>query len=153
MSAATISLGVASKPTIRAPNFGQWLKHRRGKKRSLESVAGKVRAALARHQVQFHRSTLFRIEEEGIVPHLLVITQLAHIYRVPVGSLVERLASELGLRDEDSSTLPEDPLPSDDALALARWFDDLPVERRKGVLTTLGVGIEDRGIDRARKRG
>lgn len=125
------------KPTLRAPGFGRWLKARRGKK-SLEAVASRVRTRLARLGVKFNRSQLLKIEEQGLVPHAVVLYELARAHGVSAGDVIDRIANELGLTAQNPR-LPEQPPPSDEALHLARWFDDQAEDRRRAIFSTLNV--------------
>jgi len=127
------------KPIIRAPKFGKWLAGRRGPSRSLESVASRVRRLLEPFGVQFHRSALLKIEQEGRVPHALILFVLAQVYRVPAGALLDKVASELGFHASGLGDLPSEPLLSERALALARWFDTLHPQRQKAIADLLDV--------------
>jgi transcriptional regulator with XRE-family HTH domain len=132
---------VADKPRIRAPKFGGWLRRRRGSARSLESVAMRVRSVLEPFGVRFHRSQLLKIEQEGAIPHPLVLYALAELYQVAPAALLNQIAGELGLRRE-LAELPDTPLLSERALELARWFDGLPATRQDAIVDALGVGSD-----------
>jgi hypothetical protein len=129
--------GSAGKPTIRAPKFGQWLERRRGPSRSLEWAAGRVRHRLAGLAFKFHRSQLLKIEQEGALPPVPVIYALAD-YHVSPTAMVSRIATELGFRDAPGE-LPDAPLLSDRAFALARWFDQQPASKQDAFFQTFNI--------------
>jgi hypothetical protein len=129
---------LAGKPTIRAPKFGKWLAMRRGETRSLESVAIDVRRRLEPLGVKFNRSQLKRIEDQGQVPHVLVLYALAASYRVSADTLVNLIAGELGVA-EKTPTVPGEALLSERAERLARWFDALPTSRQDAILESHAV--------------
>jgi hypothetical protein len=140
---------LAGKPTIRAPKFGRWLQKRRGENRSLESVAARVRSRLEPLGVKFNRSQLKRIEDEGQVPHVLVLHQLAAVYGERTEELIRLIVAETGLSKE-TPQLSAEPLLSEGALRLARWFDTLPATRQRAVLDAYAVP-EDAEGESARK--
>jgi transcriptional regulator with XRE-family HTH domain len=131
-----------AKPTIRAPRFGRWLKARRGKGRSLEAVASRVRSRLEPLAVKFNRSQLLKIEEDGVVPNAVVLYELARIYRIDAGELLNLLVHELGLSSVPPA-LPEEPLPGEAALLLAQWFDTQAADRQRAIFSALGVTATD----------
>ncbi len=140
------------KPTIRAPKFGKWVEGRRGNARSLESVAHRVRSILDPFGVRFPRSALLKIEQEGRIPHPLILYVLAQVLRVSPSALLDKIANELGVRSESIADLPTEPLPSDRAMALARWFDALHPTRQRAIVDLLEV--PDLGSEQVRqKRG
>ena len=117
------------------------MRRRRGSARTLESIARRVRSVVERFGVRFHRSQLLKIEQEGAIPHPIVLYVLAEVYQVPASAILNQIAGELGLR-RDVAELPDTPLLSERALELAQWFDGLPPTRQDAIVGALGVSVE-----------
>lgn len=114
ISAVTLSGLVPKRPVVRAPNFGRWLKLKRGD-RSFEQIAQKVRPLVEGVELKVDRSAIKKFEE-GRVPSWPMLGALSAVYGVPIAETVERLRLALefpAARDllRHAGTVESSPLP------------------------------------------
>lgn len=104
----------------RTPKLGHYIKQRREDRRGLTVPA--VSARLKDLGVEVSRSQLWKIEEEGQPPDVLVLWGLSEVLRVDLSSLCLVMVGDLLGRPIASAEAPR--LPSDEALAVAHAFDE-----------------------------